>query len=254
MPKPTFVLVHGAWQGAWAWDTIVPRLAAAGRRAIAVDLPGNGHDQTPPAAIDLARYAQHVAGIVDAIEGPVVLVGHSMGGTAVAQTCELRPERIALAIYLAAFLLPDGLSVMQFYERYLEPWMRGATTRVTHSPDGLLSTIDPAAAVEVFYHQADPALAQAAAQRLTPQPEGGRRSQVHLTPERFGRVPRVYIEATQDRSVHPPLQRRMQSLTPCRAVYSLDTDHAPQLSAPDALTTLLLEATTAHARAIDSVT
>jgi pimeloyl-ACP methyl ester carboxylesterase len=245
--KPTFVLVHGAWQGAWAWDTIVPRLKAAGHDAIAVDLPGNGHDQTPPGDVNLDRYAQHVASIIDKIEGPIVLVGHSMGGTATAQACELRPERVALAIYLAALLLPDGLSVMQFYERYLEPWMRGATTRVTHSADGLLSSIDPAAAVEVFYHQADPALAKAAAARLTPQPEGGRRSQLHLTPERFGRVPRVYVEALQDRSVHLPLQRRMQALTPCLAVYSLDTDHAPQLSAPDALTGILLEATAAHA-------
>jgi pimeloyl-ACP methyl ester carboxylesterase len=173
-----------------------------------------------------------------------------MGGTATAQTCELRPERVALAIYLAAFLLPDGLSVMEFYARHLEPWMRGATTRVTHSADGLLSSIDPVAAVEVFYHQADRTVAEAAARRLTPQPEGGRRSVLHLSPDRFGTVPRVYIEATEDRSVHPPLQRRMQAMTPCLEVYSLPTDHAPQLSAPDALVTLLLEAAAKHARAV----
>lgn len=242
----TFVLVHGAWQGGWAWETIVPRLEATGHRAIAVDLPGNGHDETPP-AVDVNLYARHLASIVDGIDGPVVLVGHSMGGTAVAQACELRPERVALAIYLAAFLLPDGMSVMMFYDRYLEPWMRGATTRVTHSPDGLMSTIDPASAVEVFYHQADPAAAAAAARRLTPQPEGARHSKLSLSPQRFGRVRRVYIEATQDRSVHLPLQRRMQQMTPCRAVLGLDTDHAPQLSSPAALTALLLEAVAMHA-------
>jgi pimeloyl-ACP methyl ester carboxylesterase len=246
----TFVLVHGAWQGVWAWETIVPRLAAAGHRAIAVDLPGNGRDATPAATVDLDLYARHVAGIIDGLAGPVVLVGHSMGGTVVAQACELRPERIALAIYLSAFLLPDGLSIVAFYERYLEPWMRGAHARVAYSADGLLSVIDPGSAVEVFYHQADPAIAAAAARRLTPQPEGGRRSPLRLSPERFGQVPRVYIETTQDRSVHLPLQRRMQALTPCRAVYSLDTDHAPQLSAPEALTRILLVATAAHARAM----
>jgi pimeloyl-ACP methyl ester carboxylesterase len=244
----TFILVHGAWQGAWAWDTIVPDLELAGHRAIAVDLPGNGHDETPPGDVDVYLYARHIASIIDGITGPVVLVGHSMGGTAVAQACELRPERVALAIYLAAFLLPDGMSVMMFYEQYLKPWMHGATTRVTHSADGLLSSIDPGSAVEVFYHQADPAVAAAAARRLTPQPEGGRSSKLSLSPQRFGQVRRVYIEATQDRSVHLPLQRRMQALTPCLEVFSIDTDHAPQLSAPAVLTALLLEAVATHAK------
>src|SRR5712672_2028414 len=187
-PSVTFVLVHGAWQGAWAWETIVPRLERAGHRAVAVDLPGNGHDETPPALVDLDLYARHVAAIIDRIDGAVVLVGHSMGGTAVAQACELRAERIALAIYLAAFLLPDGMSVLMFYERYLEPWMRGAQTRVTFSADGLLSSIDRAAAIEVFYHQADRVLAEAAARRLTAQPEGGRRSKLSLSSERFEQV------------------------------------------------------------------
>jgi pimeloyl-ACP methyl ester carboxylesterase len=248
--NPTFVLVHGAWQGAWAWEAVVSRLAARGLRAVAVDLPGNGHDETPPGAVDVDLYARHLAAIIDAIAGPVVLVGHSMGGTAVAQACEARPERIALAIYLAAFLLPDGMSIMMFYERYLEPWMRGAQARVTYSADGLTSVIDPAAAIEVFYHQADRALAEAAALRLRPQPEGSRRSRLTLSPERFGQVPRVYIEAMQDRTVHLPLQRHMQALTPCNAVLRLDTDHAPQLSAPDELTALLVEAAAAHARTV----
>jgi pimeloyl-ACP methyl ester carboxylesterase len=246
----TFILVHGAWQGAWAWDTIVPRLQAAGHDAIAVDLPGNGNDNTPPADVDLGRYAAHVAGIIDSTTGPIIMVGHSMGGTAAAQACELRPDRIALAIYLAAFLLPDGLSVLEFYERYLEPWMRGAHARVTYDATGLLSSIDPKSAAEVFYHQADRSLAEAAARRLTPQPEGGRRSRLRLTPDRFGTIPRVYIEARQDRSVHLPLQRKMQELTPCLAVYHLDSDHAPQLSAPDALTGLILESVSRHARSI----
>jgi pimeloyl-ACP methyl ester carboxylesterase len=250
MQPVTFILIHGAWQGAWAWDTIVPRLEAAGHRAIAVDLPGNGFDTTSPAEVDGHLYGEHVVGIVDRTPGPIVLVGHSMGGVTASRVCEARPERIALAIYLCAFMLPDGLSVMMFYERYLEPWMKGAQSRITLSADGLTSSVDPVSAVAVFYHQSDRALAEAAARRLTPQPEGARRTVLNVTAERYGQVPRVYIEALQDRSVHLPLQRRMQALTPCRAVYQLDTDHAPQLSAPDKLAALLLEAMAAHARPV----
>ena len=248
--RHTFILIHGAWQGAWAWDSIVSRLQAAGHDAISVDLPGNGHHPMPAVQVNLDRYTDHVERIVDATSGPIIMVGHSSGGTTAAQVCERRPGRIALAIFLAAFLLPDGMSVMEFYAQHLETWMKGANTRVTYDDAGSLSTIDPVAAVEVFYHRADPAQAQAAAHRLTPQPEGGRRSQMQLTPAGFGSVPRVYIETLDDRSVHLPLQRKRQAMTPCLQVYSLDSDHAPQLSAPDALVGLFMTAVADHARVL----
>lgn len=243
----TFILVHGAWHGSWAWDAIVLRLQAAGYDAIAVDLPGNGRDATRSQDVTLDVYAAHVAALIDAATGPVVLVGHSMGGMTVAQTCELRPERIALAIYLCAFVLPDGMSVIEFYDTYLQPWMRGAHARVSYDAQKLCSSIDPESAAEVFYHLADRALAAAAARRLTPQPEGARRSRIHLTPQRFDRVPRVYIEARDDRSVHLPLQRQMQQMTAFAAVYGLESDHAPQLSQPDALSALILDVVSRHA-------
>lgn len=246
----TYVLVHGAWQGGWAWDTIVPRLKVAGHEAIAVDLPGNGFDDTPPRDVSVALYAGHVAKIIDRVRGPVVLVGHSMGGVTASQASELRPERVVLAIYLCAFMLPDRMSVLQFYAQHLEPWMQGAHKRVTHDAEGLRSMIDPVSAVDVFYQLSDRAVAEAAARRLTPQPEAGRGSPLQLSPERYGRVPRVYIEALQDRSVHLPLQRKMQEITGCDAVYALDSDHAPQLSMPGALAKALIDVTKTHARAL----
>jgi len=48
--------------------------------------------------------------------------------------------------------------------------------------------------------------------------------------------------------VHLPLQRKMRELSPCRAVYGLDSDHAPQLSNPDGLVELFLKAVSEHAR------
>jgi pimeloyl-ACP methyl ester carboxylesterase len=242
----TFILIHGAWQGAWAFDTIVPRLKAAGHDAVAADLPGDGHDNTPPETVNLALYAEKVASLVDAAKGPVIMLGHSMGGVTASQVCEMRPERIALAIYLCAFMLPDGFAVLDFYEKYLEPWMKGAHARVTY--ENGTSRIDPVSAVDVFYQMSDRATAQAAAARLTPQPEGARRSKLHLTPQNYGQVPRVYIEALQDRSVHLPLQRKMQEITGCTAVDALDSDHAPQLSMPDALVEKLLMVTAKYAR------
>jgi pimeloyl-ACP methyl ester carboxylesterase len=249
-PNATFVLIHGAWQGGWAWDTVVLRLKAAGHAAIAVDLPGHPDNPAPAAEVDLARYAAHVAGVIDSVTGPVIVVGHSSGGIAAQQACELRPERVTLAIYLAAFLLPDGMSLIEFYAQNLEPWMKGAVSRVTLDPTGEWSSIDPVQAVDVFYHKADRTQAEAAAGRLTPHPEGARRSKMQLSDARFGTVPRVYIETLDDRSVHLPLQRKMQAMTPCREVYSLDSDHAPQLSDPDGLVALMQTAVARHARTV----
>jgi hypothetical protein len=50
--------------------------------------------------------------------------------------------------------------------------------------------------------------------------------------------------------VHLPLQRKMQEITGCTAVYGLESDHAPQLSMPDALVEKLLMVTATHARPI----
>src|SRR5690349_24522079 len=102
----TFVLVHGSWQGAWAWDRVIPLLEARGHRVVAVDLPGNGHTPAPELPVRLHHYAEHVARVIDAQPAPVILVGHSGGGITVTAATELRPERVALAVYLCAFMLP----------------------------------------------------------------------------------------------------------------------------------------------------
>ncbi|MDE0779610.1 MAG: alpha/beta fold hydrolase [Alphaproteobacteria bacterium] len=236
-----FLLIHGAWQGAWAWQQVTPLLTSAGHTVIAVDLPGDGSDDTPPEDVTTMLYAERAAALIDQAAEPVIVVGHSMGGTVAAQVSELRSCHITVAIYLCAFLLPDGESIVDFYDRAWEDWMTGAHARVSYSEDGYTSMINPESAIEVFYNAANPDAARAAAEQLTPQPEGGRRSKLQVSKDKFGKVPRVYIETLRDQSVFPELQKRMYSETPCAKLYTLDTDHAPQLSNPDTLATVLNE-------------
>lgn len=236
----TFVLVHGSWQGSWAWERLEPLLQAHGHATIAVDLPGNGHAPVPDGPVTLDLLAEHVSAVVDRAPPPVVLVGHSGGGIVVAETAERRPDALAATVYVCAFLLRSGESIESFYAEHLQPWMQGAVRRISWSEDRQWSRIDPHSAVEVFYQCSAEEVARTTAARLSAQPELPKRTPLRLSTARFDRVPRYYIETLQDRSVHIELQRIMQQQTPCRGSFTLDTDHAPQLSAPQALAESLL--------------
>ena len=83
----TFVLIHGAWLGAWNWNKLTPLLEQAGHRVITFDLPGHGEDHTPVATISLQSYVDRVTQVLDQQPEPVILVAHSMGTDALGQGC-----------------------------------------------------------------------------------------------------------------------------------------------------------------------
>ena len=94
----TYVFVHGAWHGAWCWSKVVALLEGAGHKAIALDLPGHGRDDTPIAQVTFEAYCNKVREIVEAQPELVILVCHSMGGRVVTQVAERRPDKIKRAV------------------------------------------------------------------------------------------------------------------------------------------------------------
>ncbi|MFC4807901.1 alpha/beta fold hydrolase [Paenibacillus sp. GCM10023250] len=108
-----YVLIHGAWHGAWCWRKVIPLLESAGHRAIAIDLPGHGEDRTPLSEVTLEAYAKRVTSVIDGIDQEeVILVGHSMGGMAVSQAAEYRPNRIKSIVYISGFLFKNGQTML----------------------------------------------------------------------------------------------------------------------------------------------
>src|SRR4051812_19833258 len=99
-----FVLVHGAYGGAWEWQPVIAGLDAARHSAEAFDLPGAGDDRTPVAGVTLEACVERTCGVLAAGPEPAILVGHSMGGMVVTQSAARCPERIALLVYVCAFL------------------------------------------------------------------------------------------------------------------------------------------------------
>lgn len=231
----TYIFVHGSFHGGWCWERIVPLIEAAGHRAIAPDLPGTGGDSTAFAQDVLAQWADFTAELIRAQDESVILVGHSRGGVVISETAERVPERVARLVYVAAALLPAGVSLLQSASGQGEP--------------GLSIEIDPASGTctmrsdqqrACFYHLCPDADAGAAMARLCPEPLAAVMQPVRVTPERFGTVARAYVETAEDQAISLDHQRSMHAILPCDPVITLESDHSPFYSAPCELADALL--------------
>ncbi|WP_214322504.1 alpha/beta fold hydrolase [Nonomuraea sediminis] len=106
-----FMLVHGAWHGAWAWDRVVPLLG----RTLVPELSSGSQ-------VGLADHVAEVVAALDAADEPVVLVGHSYGGLVVRQAADTRPGQVAHLVLVEGWAGPDGASLFS-----LAPaWFRDA--------------------------------------------------------------------------------------------------------------------------------
>ena len=141
MREGTFVLVHGAWHGAWCWERLVPELEAHGHTTIEVDLPA----EDPEAG--LTRYAELTAAAMGDADD-VVVVGHSLGAATIPLVASLRPVRHL--VFLCGLVPKPGRSVTDRYgEDVFVPGFVGNTgTR----EDGASFWPDPSAAKRCFYH------------------------------------------------------------------------------------------------------
>ncbi len=232
----SFVLVHGAWHGGWCWHRIVERLEAMGHRAVAPDMPGHGDDDTPIESVTLDDIVDRVCETIDIQDEKVVLVGHSYGGAMITQAAERRADRIKSLVYLTAFLLDDGQTVMDLAR---EDGANKLNGKVDISEGEVTASVQPHAIRECFYGECSDADVAFATERLRPEAVAGLRTPMRTSAAKFGRLPRTYIECLRDNAISLAMQRRLHAALPCQRVFRLDTDHSPFFSAPDALTEAL---------------
>jgi pimeloyl-ACP methyl ester carboxylesterase len=109
----TFVLVHGAWHGAWCWKRVRKALQVQGHDVFTPTLTGVGersHQLSPD--VDLET---HIADVVNLIRweelDSVVLCGHSYGGCVITGVADRMPEKLRALVYLDAFFLDNGESL-----------------------------------------------------------------------------------------------------------------------------------------------
>jgi pimeloyl-ACP methyl ester carboxylesterase len=233
----TFVLVHGAWHGAWCWHRIVARLQRASHRVMAPDLLSLGIDCTPPGSVTLRSWTDQIAALVESSNEPIVLVGHSRGGIVLSEVAERIPERIRVLVYVTAFLLENGRSLRDSTAEQPESLVPPA---MMVADDHQTATVRDSALREAFYGRCSDEDVALARSLLKPEPLAPLATPVRITAARFGRVPRVYVECTDDRAITYAAQRKMQSALPCSERVTLESDHSPFFSCPDELAGALL--------------
>jgi len=236
-PSAPVVLVHGAWFGAWCWSGVEQLLDAAGRPVSAVDLPGRLGNPAPIAEANLGSFVRHTLGVVHRYERPVILVGHSLGGATITRVAEADPAAVAALVFASAFLLQDGEAARDVIRRDGGSIVSEARSL---SADGSFSTVAPPMVREALCADCSDADIAATRERLVAERVEVARTPVHWTPERFGRVPRAFIECSNDRIISLAAQRDMWSTMGCDRVFTLNTSHSPFLSAPELLATAIL--------------
>lgn len=234
-----YILVHGAWEGGWAWEKVTPRLLEAGHTVEAVDLAGSQENEQPVESVTLESYVDTVIEAIDRARGPVILVGHSLAGPVISQIAERMPDRVERLIYVASFLLENGGSVMAAMESDEKGQF---LPQLEFSEDESYAQAREETWREVAFHDVREDAILAAlprlAERQSTQPF---LAPVNLTAARFGSVPKTFLRTSLDKMMTPELQDRMLSGWHVEKTHVLESGHFPTLSIPEELTEVLLQ-------------
>ena len=133
----TFVLVPGAWHGAWAWRPLEALLRARGHQVFALTLTGlaeRAHLLT--ATVTLETHVTDVARVIEVEDlREVVLVGHSYAGMVVTPAAARVAKRLRALVYLDAFVPKPGQSMLDLMKaKYSDSWREKAKGGLTVPP------------------------------------------------------------------------------------------------------------------------
>ncbi|WP_242128668.1 alpha/beta fold hydrolase [Sphingobium sp. Sx8-8] len=232
--KPVFMLIAGALHPAWVWRHVVALLEDSGFRVIARDLPGMGDNREMHVDnVTLADWTDDVVREIQSVGSPVILVGHSRGGLIVGEAAEQVPERVAAIVYVSALVVPRGRTAAEVMA--MRPH-----DHVIAAPSGKSFTMAPDVVLALMYNRSDPQEASLTVARLTPEPFAPLITPAGITLARWGKVPKIYVELTDDRTLTLERQRLIQSEVELQDVIAIDADHSPFLSAPEELARALV--------------
>ena len=271
--RPTFVMIHGSWHGAWCFKFVENLLTNNGFRVFALDLPGHGLDAqfpasylagnlypnevSPVAGITLDDYTEAVVPSILALRGggPLIVLGHSLGGIVVNEVGQrLGPEVIKHMVYLTAFMTPareTGNDVIS-----LEAQNGGLVSSLVVGPIATIGAVrinpnstdpaDRALAADAFYDDVPAERIPAIFNMLTPDdPAAPSTATTSITQDRWGKIPRTFIRCTLDHAIPLAAQNALiaaaDAFTPGNPTQTatLQCSHSPFFSMPQQLASVL---------------
>jgi pimeloyl-ACP methyl ester carboxylesterase len=219
----TVVLVHGAFHDGWCWELVRQQLDERGVPNQALDLPFTG----------LEGDAEAVGKLLDAVDGPVVLIGHSYGGMVISRAASGRDD-VAHLVYLCAVQVAEDVDLATAMTTSDE-----LMSSLVHGDDGAMS-VDPAIAPAVFYHDCDDELTATAVSHLRGMGLGViQESDEPPPPAAWKQIESTYVVCTDDQTIAPESQHKMANNADHVVVW--DTSHSPMLSRPDLVADLLAD-------------
>jgi pimeloyl-ACP methyl ester carboxylesterase len=229
--KPTIVLVHGSFAESASWDRVIDSLTSDGYSVIAAANPLRG----------LAADAAAISDLIRTVDGPVVLAGHSYGGSVISNVAADAGE-IAGLVYIAGFAPEPGESAFTLAARFPGSTLGDALRAVPRS-DG---TTDLFIARDLFHDQfaADVPAPQAARMAATQRPVTQEALQEPAGERPLWRdLPSWFMFGEEDRNIPAALERFMAERAGARkAICVPDASHAVPVSYPEATAQLILEA------------
>lgn len=232
-----YILVHGAWEGAWSWDYVRPALEKHGHTVTVVDLHGRTDDDKTIRNVTMDSYVQTVVDQINALDQQFVLVGHSMAGAVISLVVERIPEKIEKLVYIAAFLLENGDSVIEAMQR--DPNGEFLTELVFSDDQSSATATEEVWRDKAFHDVKESRILEALPLVDVPQATEPFMAKIIVSAERFGTVPKAYIRTAIDKMVSPKLQDEMLKTWGVDQVHVLQSGHFPTMSVPETLAELL---------------
>jgi pimeloyl-ACP methyl ester carboxylesterase len=228
MTSPTIVLVHGAFADASTWRRVYDHLARDGETVLAPPNPLRG----------IPYDAAYTESLIDQLERPVVLVGHSYGGAVI--TVAGSSDKVAGLVYVAGLVPDEGESVNDLQGRFPSLAM-GPLVQPTQLPDGSVEiSIDPARFPDVF--GADLPADDAAFRAISQRPVAATAFDDPATSAAWREKPSWAVFGTGDRPVAPELQRFSYNRAGSKVTEVDGASHLVMVSQPEIVASVIREA------------